>query len=46
MDFIIENGKKIILQLLKKFFDYSKNKISNFNKKGFRKKLFKITRDS
>lgn len=31
MDFIIENGKKIDSSITQKFFDYSKNKISNLD---------------
>ncbi|WP_141841370.1 DUF7380 domain-containing protein [Flavobacterium branchiophilum] len=33
MDFIIENGKKIDSSITQKFFDYSKNKISNLDER-------------
>lgn len=33
MDFIIENGKKIDSSVTQKFFDYSKNKISNLDER-------------
>jgi hypothetical protein len=33
MDFIIENGKKIDSSIIQKFFDYSKNKISNLDER-------------
>jgi hypothetical protein len=33
MDFIIENGKKIDASITQKFYDYSKNKISDLDER-------------